>query len=151
MLFTRISLVTNNIWRLFMYLFAICVIFCFFDEVCSNLWPFFKIYFLLCVYFDCAGSSLLSMGFLWLWRVGLCPSCGCGGFSVHWLLLLQLMGLGRGLGRYGTQAWLPFDMWNPPGSGIEPMSPALAAGFLTTGPPRKSWSIFYIDCLLSRC
>ena len=51
MLFTRISLVTNNIWHLFMYLFAICVIFCFFDEVCSNLWPCFKIYFLLCVYF----------------------------------------------------------------------------------------------------
>ena len=29
-------------------------------------------------------------------------------------------------------------MWNPPGPGIEPGSPALAGGFLTTGLPRKS-------------
>ena len=29
-------------------------------------------------------------------------------------------------------------MWNLPGPGIEPGFPALAGGFLTTGPPRKS-------------
>ena len=29
-------------------------------------------------------------------------------------------------------------MWNLPELGIEPMSPALAGGFLTTGPPGKS-------------
>ena len=29
-------------------------------------------------------------------------------------------------------------MWDLPGSGIEPMFPALAGGLLTTGPPRKS-------------
>ena len=29
-------------------------------------------------------------------------------------------------------------MWNLSGQGIEPMSPALASGFLTTGPPGKS-------------
>ena len=29
-------------------------------------------------------------------------------------------------------------MWNLPGPGIEPMSPALAGEFLTTGPPGKS-------------
>ena len=29
-------------------------------------------------------------------------------------------------------------MWDLPGSGIEPVSPALASGFLTTGPPEKS-------------
>ena len=28
--------------------------------------------------------------------------------------------------------------WSLPGPGIKPMSPALAGGFLTTGPPRKS-------------
>ena len=33
-------------------------------------------------------------------------------------------------------AWLP--MWNLPGPGIKPMSPALATRFLTTGPPGKS-------------
>ena len=39
-----------------------------------------------------------------------------------------------------------------PGSGIEPMSPALAGGFLNTGPPRKSdlWHslLFSAPCLL---
>ena len=30
------------------------------------------------------------------------------------------------------------SMWNLPGPGIEPMSLALAGGFLTTGPPGKS-------------
>ena len=29
-------------------------------------------------------------------------------------------------------------MWSLPGPGIEPMTPALAGGFLTTGPPEKS-------------
>ena len=29
-------------------------------------------------------------------------------------------------------------MWNLPGSGIKLVSPALAGGFLTTGPPGKS-------------
>ena len=28
-------------------------------------------------------------------------------------------------------------MWDPPGPGLEPVSPALAAGFLTTVPPGK--------------
>ena len=29
-------------------------------------------------------------------------------------------------------------MWDLPGPGIKPLSPALADGFLTTGPPEKS-------------
>ena len=29
-------------------------------------------------------------------------------------------------------------MWDLPGPGLEPVSPALAGGFLTTAPPRKS-------------
>ena len=35
-------------------------------------------------------------------------------------------------------------MWNPPWPGIKPSSPALAGGFLTTGPPGKS-SFFLSD------
>ena len=31
-------------------------------------------------------------------------------------------------------------MWDLPGPGIEPMSPALAGEFLTTGPPGKSYN-----------
>ena len=33
-------------------------------------------------------------------------------------------------------------MWDLPGPGIEPMSPALAGGFLTTAPPGKSKPLF---------
>ena len=35
-------------------------------------------------------------------------------------------------------AYLPHGMWNLHGPGIEPMSSALARGFLTAGPPGKS-------------
>ena len=38
----------------------------------------------------------------------------------------------------GTQASLLPSIWNFPGLRIEPVSPALAGGFLTTGPPGKS-------------
>ena len=45
---------------------------------------------------------------------------------------------GAGLSTCGKWASLPLGVWNLPGSGIEPMSPALAGGVLTTGPPGKS-------------
>ena len=35
----------------------------------------------------------------------------------------------------GTQAWMFHSMWSLPGPGIEPVSPALAGGFLFTVPP----------------
>ncbi|KAJ8788368.1 hypothetical protein J1605_000424 [Eschrichtius robustus] len=38
----------------------------------------------------------------------------------------------------GTQTYLLRSMWDLPGPGIEPVSPALAGGFLTTVPPGKS-------------
>ena len=34
-------------------------------------------------------------------------------------------------------------MWDLPGPGLEPVSPALAGGFLTTAPPGKPSDIFY--------
>ena len=34
---------------------------------------------------------------------------------------------------------LPRCMWDPPGSGIEPVSPILAGGFSTIGPAGKPW------------
>ena len=36
-------------------------------------------------------------------------------------------------------------MWNLPGSGIKPTSPALAGGFSTTGPPGKSLFYFLLS------
>ena len=41
-------------------------------------------------------------------------------------------------------------MWDLPGPGLEPMSPALAGGFLTTAPPGKSLGI-HSDVLRSLC
>ena len=42
----------------------------------------------------------------------------------------------------GAWAWLLHSMWDLPGPGLEPVSPALAGGFLTTAPPGKS----HIQC-----
>ena len=38
----------------------------------------------------------------------------------------------------GAWALLPLIIWDLPRPGIEPMSPALAGGFLSTAPPGKS-------------
>ena len=46
--------------------------------------------------------------------------------------------LGSGLGSCGTPASLPWGMYTLPRPGIEPVYPALAGRFLTTGPPGKS-------------
>ena len=44
----------------------------------------------------------------------------------------------HGLSSHHPRAQLPRNMWNLPGPGIEPVSPALAGRFLTSGPPEKS-------------
>ena len=41
----------------------------------------------------------------------------------------------RGLGCCDSQAQLPLRTWDLPEPGIEPLSPALAGGFFTPGPP----------------
>ena len=45
--------------------------------------------------------------------------------------------LERRLSSCGAWASLLSRMWDLPGPGLEPMSPALAGGFLTTAPPGK--------------
>ena len=35
-------------------------------------------------------------------------------------------------------------MWDLPGPGLEPVSPALAGGFLTTVPPGKPGCLFFV-------
>ena len=44
----------------------------------------------------------------------------------------------RRLSSCGSRAQLLHGMWDLPGPGIKPMSPAWASGFLTTVPPGKS-------------
>ena len=49
----------------------------------------------------------------------------------------------------GTWAYLLRGMWDLPGPGLKPVSPALAGGFLTTAPPGKSLDhILFIHHLL---
>ena len=60
------------------------------------------------------------------------PLLRCTGFSLRWLLLLWRTGLVS-----------PCGTWDLPGPGIEPVSPALAGGFLTTGPPGTSQRYFF--------
>ena len=81
----------------------------------------------------------------------------CAGFSLWWLLLLRSMGSRRaGFSSCGSQApehrlsscdaraQLLRSMWDLPGPGLESVSPALAGGFLTPAPPRKSTTYLYI-------
>ena len=60
----------------------------------------------------------------------------CSGFSSFGAQALRLSSCGAG-------AWLSHSMWNLPGAGMEPMSPALAGGLPPAGPPWKPCSGFY--------
>ena len=109
-----------------------------------------------------SSSSMLDLH----WRVGLTLAVASGGYSliaVHWLLTvvaslvvenelqgmsasvvvgtwaqwLQLPGLEHRLNSGRTWAELLHGTWDLPGSGIEPMTPALAGGFFTTEPQGK--------------
>ena len=44
-----------------------------------------------------------------------------------------------GISSCGSQTWLLRGMWDLPGPGIEPVSPALAGVFFTTELPGKPW------------
>ena len=48
----------------------------------------------------------------------------------------------------GARASLLHSTWDLPGPGIEPVSPALAGGFLITGPPGKSPAVSYCSELV---
>ena len=66
-------------------------------------------------------------------------STGCMGFNncgtqAQWL---SSPALGHRLKSCGAQAQLLYSIWDLPGSGIEPVSPALAGEFFTTEPPGK--------------
>ena len=110
--------------------------------------------------FGCIGSSLLCVCFLWLRRAGSTLRCGawaswachCGGFSCCGARVLGVRAsvvvacglrtcgsraLERRLSSCGARALLLRGMWDLPGPGLEPVSPALAGRFLTTVPPGK--------------
>ena len=57
--------------------------------------------------------------------------------AVHWRRLLQSTGSRCMDSVVATHGQLPHGMWDFSRPGIEQLSPALAGGFLTTGPPGK--------------
>ena len=69
----------------------------------------------------------------------------CAGFSLRWLLLLRSTGSRHmGFSCCGSRAQLLRGMWDLRGPGLEPVSPALTGGFLTTAPPGKSRQYSFI-------
>ena len=103
-------------------------------------------------------QSLSKLKLTQLRRAGAALCCGtrashCGGFSCCGARALGLQAsaavacglsscgswaLERRLNSCGSRAQLLCGMWDLPGPGLEPVSPALAGGFLTTAPPGKS-------------
>ena len=80
--------------------------------------------------FGCIGSSLLHAGFLQLWRAGATLRCSerashSGGFSCC------------GSTDTCARAQLLRSVWDLPLPGLEPVSPVLEGGFLTTEPQGK--------------
>ena len=87
-----------------------------------------------------------SWGYCSFWRTG---------FSLQWLLLsastrsrcadsvVAALGLDSG----GAQVQSLCGMWDIPGPGVEPMSPALAGVFLSTVPSGNSFFKFLFDYL----
>ena len=109
-------------------------------------------------------AVLLRTGFLQLRRAGATFRCAvqashCGGFSHCGAQVLGTRAsvvVARGLSSCGSwdpecrfsscgaRASLLRGMWDLPGPGLEPVSPALAGGFLTTAPPGKSLAICFL-------
>ena len=101
--------------------------------------------------FGCFGSSLLGAGFSLVVASSGYSLLWCTGFSLQRLLLSRSTGsrrvgfsscgsraIERRLSSCGARAQLLHSMWDLPRPGIEPVSPALAGGFLTTEPLGKS-------------
>ena len=75
-------------------------------------------------------------------------SLRCAGFSLQQFLLLRSTGSRcTCFSSCGTRAQLLCGMWNLPRPGLEPVSPALAGGLLTTEPPGKPCTYYLITIM----
>ena len=126
----------------------------------------YLVFFLFFV-FGCVGSSLLRAGFLQLLRAWATLHCSarashCSGFSrcgaralgtrASVVAACELSSCGsqaleHRLSSCGTRAQLLRGMWDLPGPGLEPVSPALAGRFSTTAPPGKPGYLVLIQLL----
>ena len=80
--------------------------------------------------------------FLRLWRAGVTLVVVCG-----LPLAAASLAAERGLSSCGARPSLPHSMWDLPRPGMEPASPTLAGGSLTTGPPGKSTPVSFPSVL----
>ena len=125
----------------FLFLFFPCIFFnsSHFNEYEVVLTLLFKFF---CLFtFGCTWSSLLHAVFLQLRQMGPFFVAVCK-FLIAVASLVEHRLQGTLTQKLRHTPLLPHSMWNLPGSGIELMSPALAGGFLMTGPPRKPNSVF---------
>ena len=108
-----------------------------------NLFYLFIYFWLRWVFIAACGLSLVVAS-------GGHPSLRCTGLSPRWPLPLRSTGCRRAglsscgsrapehrLSSCGARAQPLHGMWDPPGPGLEPASPALAGGLPTTAPPEK--------------
>ena len=112
----------------------------------------FLFYFILFIYFYLFFSVLGLHCFGWAFS-----SCGEWGLliiTVHRLLIVVaslLCSTGSrhmGLSGCGARAYLLHGMWDLPGPGMEPESPALAGRFLFTAPRGKSKQLIFVSVSL---
>ena len=86
--------------------------------------------------FGCHGSSLPHGLFSSCGKRGLLmvvASCAAAhGLQGTWARQLWLRAQEHRLKRCGAASYLPHGMWDGPGSGLKPVSPALAGGFFNT-------------------
>ena len=107
-------------------------------------------FFFLFIYFWLRWVFVAARGLSPVAASGGYSSLQCADFSLRWPFLLQStssrsVGFSscgsqapeRRLSSCGPRASLLRGMWDLPGPGLEPMSPALAGGFSTTAPPGK--------------
>ena len=82
-------------------------------------------------------------------------SCTSKGYSSLWSTGSRRTGFSscgaHKLSSCGARAQLLRGMWDLPRPGLEPLSPALAGGFLTTAPPGKCPPPFQLGCLVMSC
>ena len=108
--------------------------------------------------FGCVGSSLLRVCFLQLRWAGATLRCGARALGARasvvgarGLSSCGFWALECRLSSCGARASLLRGVWELPGPGLEPLSPALVGGFLTTAPPGKPLSFFNIKISIYIC
>ena len=93
------------------------------------------------IYLGCAGSSLPLRLSLVAGR-GLLSSCGVESSHHRGVSRCRVWALEHRLSSCGSRAWLLPGMWDHPGSGVEPVSPALAGGLFTAEPSGEPRVLF---------